>query len=428
LPRAKFIDKLAQCQTDRPDDLGSDHKFTIGKTSVRDKVRFGVLGCGGAAWTGHLPWIWAHPDAELAVVCDTDLKRAQAAQERYGAILATTDYQEVLARNDVDAVCICTPPVNHVELAIAAARSRKHILLEKPMARTVEECDRILEAARAANIHLLVGHEKRFNVAFERVKDLIDEGRLGQIFHLVVHWGSSVKLAPDVLIPDGYRESYEWRWKDKEVGGGILQDHVPHYVDLWRWWTGSEIASLHAEVQNVTRDYLKNPEIGVWEDFGTVLMRFENGAVGVFNTGTVGRGLSPILHQGSGIGEWSEFGYIFGTRGQLAFDMPFWDSPEHGRLMVWSLESKQPHDRGWYQLELPDPRRCPGGPRSPVTNESYMFYRQIDHFVQLIQGRTAPRVNGEDGRATIAAVEAVYESHRLAQRVRVGSLPAGKLG
>jgi predicted dehydrogenase len=296
------------------------------------------------------------------------------------------------------------------------------------MARTVQECDQILHAVHANGVQLMVGHEKRFNLAFERIRDMLQEGRLGQVFHLVVHWGSSVKLAPDSLIPDGYRESYEWRWKDKETGGGILQDHVPHYVDLWRWWTGSEIETVCSEVQNVTRDYLGDAELGQWEDFGTVLMRFQSGAVGVFNTGTVGRGLSPILHQGSGIGEWSEFGYIFGTRGQITFDLPFWDSPEHGRLMVWSLEGKEPYDRGWYQVELPDPRRCPGGPRAPVTNESYMFWRQLDHFVRLIQGEVKPRVSGEDGRATIAAVEAVYESQRTARKVPVNSTPAARAG
>jgi predicted dehydrogenase len=121
------------------------------------------------------------------------------------------------------------------------------------------------------------------------------------------------------------------RWRDRSTGGGILQDHIPHYVDLWRWWTGAEVESVCAEVQHIARDHLESPEIGQWEDFGTVLMRFTNGAVAVFNTGTVGRDLSPIQHLGSGVGEWSDFGYLYGTRGQLTFDFFPWDSPENGR-------------------------------------------------------------------------------------------------
>jgi predicted dehydrogenase len=285
------------------------------------------------------------------------------------------------------------------------------------MGRTVSECDQIAAAAERNHVHLMLGHEKRFNLASEKVRQLIGRGVLGEVFYLVVHWGASVKLSPERLIPDGYRESYEWRWQDRSLGGGILQDHLPHYVDLWRWWTSSEVESVCAEIQNVTRDYIGRPEIAEWEDFGTVLMRFANGAVAVFNTGTVGRGLSPIMHLGSGIGEWSEFGYLFGTRGQLTFDFFPWDSPEHGRLMVNTLEKDSDADRGWYQVELADPRRAPGGPLSPATNEPFMFYRQIDHFVQCIQTGSRPAVSASDGRATLAVVEAVYESQRTQQKV-----------
>jgi predicted dehydrogenase len=129
--------------------------------------------------------------------------------------------------------------------------------------------------------------------------------------------------------------------------------------------------------------------------------------------------LSPIQHLGSGIGEWSEFGYLYGTRGQLTFDFFPWDSPENGRLMVWSLEKEPGSDRGWYQVELPEPRRSPGGPRSPATNTNFMFRRQMDHFIRAIQTGVTPAVTASDGRAALAVVEAVYESHRTGQKVRV---------
>jgi UDP-N-acetyl-2-amino-2-deoxyglucuronate dehydrogenase len=385
------------------------------------KVSIGVIGCGGAAWIGHLPWIWDHPGAVLVAACDPNLDRAKDVQQRYGVDVVTGAYEEVLKRDDIDAVCICTPPASHCEIAVRAAENKKHVLIEKPMARSVVECDRMIAAAQRHGVLLMVGHEKRFSLACQRIKQILQERSLGEVFYLAVHWGSAVKLAPESLIPSGYRESYEWRWKDEGVGGGILQDHLPHYVDLWRWWTDSEVETVCAEIQNVTRDYLRNPEIGVWEDFGTVLMRFKNGAVGSFNTGTVGRGFSPLLHLGSGLGEWSEFGYLFGTGGQLTFDFFPWDSPEHGRVMVWSLEGKRPADRGWYQVEMPDPLRCPGGPRSPKTNESYMFRKQMDHFVRAIRQGVEPEVTGSDGRKTLAVVEAAYESQRIGQKVRVSS-------
>jgi predicted dehydrogenase len=270
-------------------------------------------------------------------------------------------------------------------------------------------------------VRLFLGHEKRFNLAAQKIREIICSGEIGEVFNLTVHWGASVKLAPDELIPAGYHRSYRWRWTDPEVCGGILQDHLPHYVDLWRWWTGSEVETVCAEAQYVSRDYLGQPELGLWEDFGTVLMRFRSGAVATFQTGTSGRALSPILHLGSGIGEWSEFGYVFGTRGQIAFDFLPWDSPEHGRIMIWSLDNKSPLHRGWYQVELPEPRRALGGPLSPVTNESHMFHRQLDAFIRCVQNGDDAPVNGDDGRATLAVVEAVYESSRTGQKVRVQS-------
>lgn len=385
------------------------------------KVGFAVIGCGTAAWIGHLPWIWSHPQAELVAVCDRQLDKAIEARNRWNARLATDDPLTAMSRDDVHAVCICTPPATHLELALQAALLGKHVLVEKPMGRDVEECDRMIAAAQHHGTLLVPGHEKRFHVAIAKIRELIADGAIGRVFHLSVHWGASVKLDPERLIPAGYREGYLWRWKDPETGGGILQDHLPHYVDLWRWWTDSEVETVCAEAQFISRDYLDQPEIGLWEDYGSVLMRFENGAVGAFQTGTAGRGLSPILHNGSGLGEWSEFGYILGTRGQITFDFPPWDSPEQGRIMVWSLEQKEPAFRGWYQVELPDPRRSPGGPRSPATNESHMFYRQIDAFIRAVQGLQAPLLTGADGRATLAVVEAVYQSQRTGHKVRVAA-------
>lgn len=383
-------------------------------------IRIAVAGCGGAAWIGHLPWIWENPNAELVATCALEEADARLAAERWGAPRWYADYFEMLEREKLDAVVIATPPSTHAALALAATERGLHVLLEKPMARNVQECDAIIEASKRRGTILTLSHEKRFNPGFEKIKQIIEDGLLGDIFYLVIHWSAAVRLDPDSLCPPDYLSSYIWRWTDAAAGGGILADHLPHYIDLWRWWTDSELKSIDVELLNVRKDVIGDQQLGgPHEDFAVALMRFHNGCVAVFESGNAGRGISPIQHIGSGLGEWSEYGMIYGSRGHLVFDALPWDSPELPRIMVYSLEQKSPAYRGWFQVELPDPYRAPGGPLSPKSNPHYHFKRQMDHFIECIRTGTAPRVTAFDGRATVAAVEAAYKSHQCSNRVEL---------
>lgn len=381
-------------------------------------IRIGIVGCGGAAWIGHLPWIWENPHTELVATCALDVEHAEQAAKRWGASRTYSDFHAMLDREQLDAVVIATPPDTHAEYSIAAASRGLHVLLEKPMALTSRDCDAIARATAEHNTVFTLSHEKRFNPGFEEIKRIIDSGMLGRIFYLVIHWSAAVRLDPESLCPPDYRRSYHWRWTNPAAGGGILFDHLPHYFDLWRWWTGSELESIDAETLNVRRDWIGDEELGgMHEDFALAMLRFRNGCLGVFETGTVGRGLSPIQNVGSATGEWSEYGMIYGTRGHLVFDALPWDSPELPRIMLFSLEDRRPANRGWFQIELPDPYRAPGGPLSPKSNSHYQFKRQMDQFIDCIRTGTPPRVTAADGRATVAAVEAAYESFRSGQRV-----------
>jgi predicted dehydrogenase len=387
--------------------------------SSTDLVKVGVIGCGGAAWIGHLPWIWDNAQAKLVATCSLNGEQANAAAERWGASAWYTDYRRMLATEVLDAVVVATPPKTHAEVALAALEYGKHVLIEKPMACTREECDKLIQSAQSKDRILAVSHEKRFNPGFEKIKEILDSGLLGKIFYLVIHWSAAVRLDPERLCPPDYRESYHWRWTDPDSGGGILFDHLPHYLDLWRWWTGSELFSIDAELLNVRGELLKDQQLGgTHEDFAVALLKFTNGCLGMFETGNAGRGISPILQVGSAVGEWSEYGMIYGTRGHLVFDVLPWDSPELPRIMVYSLENRQPDYRGWFQVELPDPYRAPGGPQSPRSNTHYQFKRQMDHFINCILGEETPRVTGWDGKATVEAVTAAYESFAAKQKKR----------
>jgi len=381
-------------------------------------IKVAVIGCGGAAWIGHLPWIWENPHAQLVATCALEIGEAERAASRWGAQRFYSDFVKLLEEEPLDAVVIATPPNTHCRIALAAIEKGLHVLLEKPMAVSLAECDTIIQAAISRGVLVTLSHEKRFNPGFEKINQIIEEGWLGRIFYLVVHWSAAVRLEPNELCPPDYRASYLWRWTTADAGGGILSDHLPHYLDLWRWWTRSELKSIDVELLNVRRDLIGDEELGgPHEDFSVALLKFVNGCVGVFESGNAGRGISPIQQIGSAAGEWSEYGMIYGTRGHLVFDALPWDSPEIPRIMIYSLENRSPTDRGWFQVEMPDPYRSPGGPMSPISNSHYQFKRQMDHFVDCIRLELGPRVTCADGRATIEAVEAAYQSHSIGQRV-----------
>ncbi len=236
-------------------------------------------------------------------------------------------------------------------------------------------------------------------------------------YYCGVHWASNVKLDPDHLVPEGYLPGYEWRWRSREIGGGIIQDHLPHYADLIRDWTNATPVAVYCQSLNVARDWLGwPPEKAAWEDLGLVVIRFSNGLVMRFETGTAGRSLSPLWSMGSGIGEWTEYGYVLGTKGQLLFDLLPWDSSENGRIAIWRLSEAVTREIGWSYVEQPEPKRRQG---SPAGASYAMFAAQAREFAKAIRGEPSRVASGEDGVITVAAVDAAYSSAKTRQECPV---------
>jgi predicted dehydrogenase len=362
-------------------------------------IGVGVIGAGTAALIAHLPALVASDRLTLVGLCDTSRTRLDEALARFPAP-GYTVAEELLADERLDAVVIATPPQSHAELAAASIRRGKHVLCEKPLAPTVGECRELVAAAAEAGVVFAVGHEKRFHPTLRRVCDLVTSGGLGTVFYAGVHWAAAAKLEPERLIPEGFRHGYEWRWRDPAVGGGLVQDHLPHYVDLLRFWTGEDPVELQGQTFNVARNLLGwPPEDSVWEDFGLTVVRFSGGTVLRFETSVVGRSLSPLWSVGSGLGEWTEYGYLLGTDGQLVFDLLPWDSSEHGRIALTRRGGE-----GWVTLDQPEPQRSRGGAAGA------MFRGQLEAWADAIEGRPSAVARGEDGLICVAAVEAAYRA------------------
>ncbi|MBX7244459.1 MAG: Gfo/Idh/MocA family oxidoreductase [Candidatus Sumerlaeaceae bacterium] len=201
-------------------------------------LRIAVVGCGWAARNLHLPALHRTGVGQIVAASDP-LARAR---ESLGAPKTFESWQEMLANVSCDAVLIASPPADHAEVAIAALKAGRHVLLEKPIATTLADGQRILEAAAESNRTIAVGFNYRCHPALLRLRSQIRAGQLGNIESIHVAWTTG-----------GVLSTREWLG-ERRLGGGALMDLGCHIVDLWRFLMGGEIQSLEASSRSVIMD------------------------------------------------------------------------------------------------------------------------------------------------------------------------------
>ena len=186
-----------------------------------EKIKVGVIGCGGIGCGAHIPCYAANDAVEIKYFCDIIPERAQNAAEKYGGI-AVTDYHQVINDPDVVAVSVCTPNNTHPTIAIDAMRAGKHVLCEKPAAKTLEEALLMQKVQQETGVNLVIGVVNRYNGAVNEIKKMIAAGDLGDVYHVYVSFRAHRSIP-------GLGGLYT----NKEVaGGGVLIDWGVHYFDL----------------------------------------------------------------------------------------------------------------------------------------------------------------------------------------------------
>jgi predicted dehydrogenase len=325
------------------------------------KVRLAVVGCGAVAQIHHLPAIVASDRVEAAVLVDADEKRARALAGRFGVPEVTTDFTVLPGK--VEAAVVALPNSLHAPVSIELLRRGVHVLVEKPMAMSVRECDAMIDAARAGRAVLAVGLDFRFFDASLLVRNLLRDGLLGEIRRFDLRQGVVPRwpFATDFLL------------KKEMAGGGVLADFGVHVLDLLLWWLG-ELSVV---------EYRDDALGGVESDCEMVLAR--SGAADVSNvTGTVEISRTRNLRNTC----------IFeGERATL--EAGIWDSDPEIRLSIADRE-----------VALAGHARRAGG---GGLNFADVFVRQIDDFARAIRLRREPLVSGAEGRRSQALIEACYE-------------------
>lgn len=354
-------------------------------------MRVGLIGCGKVGQL-HAAALHGIAEAELAAVCDVSAERAQAFSDRYST-RGYTDVDAMLRESKLDAVVIGTPHPLHAAPAIRATQAGVHVLVEKPLAATVADCDAMLAAARKAGVRLGVISQRRFYEPVRRMKEAIDAGKLGRpalgVFTMY-SWREP-----------GYYQSDPWRGKWDTEGGGVLVNQSPHQLDLLRWFMGpvAEVSGYWANVNH--------PSVEV-DDTAVAVLRFHNGGLGAIVTSVAQKpGIYTKVHvhgtSGASIGVETDRGATF-IAGMTALAEPalndIWTIPGEEHL----LPVFQEEDRARFRQ---------------IDARTHYHRLQIQDFLSAIREGRPPLVTGEAGRAVVELFTAIYRSNREGQPVPV---------
>ncbi|MHC5538311.1 Gfo/Idh/MocA family protein [Singulisphaera rosea] len=341
-----------------------------------ETVRVGLIGSGFISAIHYEAFRFV-PGAEvIAVASPTEGRSARFAAER-GIPHAFRDVRELLDLKAVDLVVLGLPNDRHCEVVVQAAEAGKHVVVEKPMAPSLAECDRMIAACEAAGVILGYAEELCFAPKYVRLKQLVDEGALGKI-HLVKQ--SEKHDGPHT----------PWFFDTSRSGGGVTFDMGCHAVEFFRWILGKEkrIESVYAHMGTYVHADKTNGD-----DEAILILNFEGGAVGLAEESWTKPG---------GMDDRAE---VFGSSGQAYADILFGNALRaYSRDGYGYAVEKAGDTKGW---------------TFPVFEEvwNYGFPQEMEHFVDCVRNGKTPRENGHDGRAVVEAICALYASAGRGARV-----------
>ncbi len=331
------------------------------------KLRFAVVGAGFIGQV-HAEVLSTIEQAELKAIYNPTAMRGEALADKFH-ISWYNNFDELLMRDDIDVVTICTPSSLHGEFAIPAAEAGKHVIIEKPLDVTVERCDQIIEAAENNGVTLSVIYQNRFKDNVQAMRKAVNERRLGRI------------ILGDAQIKWYRPEEYFQGWKGtrKYDGGGALMNQGSHTIDLLQWMMG-EVEAVFGDVATLVHDI----EV---EDIGIAALRFKSGALGVIEGSTA---LYPGLNERLG---------IYGEDGTIEI--------EGNRIVTWKFRNERECDET--QREIGKEKQ--GGGASEATGIGISnHHQQMQEIISAILEDKEPLVNGREGRKSVAIIEAIYKA------------------
>jgi UDP-N-acetyl-2-amino-2-deoxyglucuronate dehydrogenase len=335
------------------------------------EFQIALVGCGRIS-KSHFDAIRKVEGLRLSAVSDSDAERARAAGEEQ-RVPSFKSYTEMLKSAEADTVAICTPSGLHATQGIAAAKAGKHVIMEKPMAITLEQADALVEACDTNGVKLFVVKQNRLNPSVQLLKRAVDKGRFGRIYlaNTTVRWHR----------PQEYYDAAPWRgtW---EFDGGAFMNQASHYVDLIQWLIGpveSVIAKTATQARKIEA-----------EDSGVAVLKFRNGALGVIE-------VNVLTHPRN----WEGSITIVGERGTAKIGGTAVNKVEH-----WVFADYDDDDK-LIEVAATNPPSVYG-----YGHEGY--YRNV---LSVLRGEAQPETDGRAGRKSLELILGIYESAKTGRDV-----------
>jgi len=338
------------------------------------KFKAGIVGCGNI-FPMHAVSVSKQENAELRAVCDIKEDRAKARAKEFNCKYYL-DYKEMIEKEELDVVHICTPHYMHAPISIYASNAGKHVLTEKPMSISLQDAEAMIKAADDSNTILGVIFQNRYNNGSMLIKETLQSGALGRILSgkAIVTWNRS----------DEYYSKSDWKGTWDKEGGGVIIDQAIHTLDLMRWFVDSEIDYVDANIGNRAHEIIEV------EDVAEGVIKYKNGVVTGFFTINYFTYDAPVeieLHCEKGLAK------MVGDRGSIRF--------KDGREYIADVNPSETFDYG------------NGAKGYWGTSHT----KQIGNYYECLAKGVKPEITGKDAVKTQRMICAIYESGKTRKRI-----------
>ena len=342
-------------------------------------VRVGVIGCGKIAERASLPNLVNYKDkVEVKVLCDIETAKAKALKDKFQlhGTEIESNWKKVVKRKDIDVIFVDTPNYLHEEMAVAACKNKKHVLVEKPIAIFAKAADNMAKAAKKNGVHLMVEQTQRFDPIHQAAKKVIDSGVLGKIHNVRGRIGHAG--------PEYWSEGKaHWFYDKKKSGGGAMIDIGVHITDLIRWFAGKKVTEVFATMLTIEKD------VNV-DDNATVLLKFEDGSKGEIECSWTTRPYEVMT-------------FVYGSNGK----------------MITSVGAEKPIKVSIVDTGKDKDPNCAIKEIYPELGPGLPWENAVHYFIDCVIANKKPFVSGEEGRDTMAVINAAYESNAKGKWVKV---------